>query len=233
MNRPDGLEYWHMLHSIIDSETIEECDRIMLGTLAAIGIERTNSFGQLGAMYGSKPGFYLLVGPDWKGEKPKGFQAVLLSPTVVGGVFPRVFVDDVAADHQAIQPLINQINAYPLSKFTGKVQTRDWSKLPVIPTKIEGATETKWVLSDTFFAQLPKVLDEVPPMPGEEAIYAQVRTLLQTAQTNPKIMEALKKVARDTEINLIAPCSVGAPRGFRSPTAGPRWRTARSGAATT
>ena len=77
--------------------------------------QRTNSFGSLGAMYGSKPGFYLLVGPSWKGEKPKGFQAVLRSPTVVGGVFPRVFVDDAAADHKAIQPLISQINCYPLS----------------------------------------------------------------------------------------------------------------------
>ena len=167
--------------------------------------QRTNSFGQLGAMYGSKPGFYLLVRPDWKGEKPKGFQAVLRSPTVVGAVVPRIFLDDVTADHQAIQPLLTQINAYPLSKFTGKVQTRDWSKLPVIPTKTEGATETKWVLPDTFFAQLPKVLDEVPPMPGEEAIYAQVRALLQSAQTNPKIMDALKKAAQETEANLFAP----------------------------
>ena len=44
MNRPDGLEYWQMFHSIIDSETSEERDRIMLGTLAAIGIERDKPF---------------------------------------------------------------------------------------------------------------------------------------------------------------------------------------------
>jgi hypothetical protein len=167
--------------------------------------QRTNTFGSLGAMYGSKPGFYLLVGPDWKGEKPKGFQAVLRSPTVVGGVFPRVFMDDTPGDRQAIQPLLSQINAYPLSKFTGKTQARDWSKLPVVPSKANGSAETKWVIPETFFAQLPKVLDEVPPMPGEEAIYAQVRALLQTARANPKIMETLNRVAQETETKLFAP----------------------------
>src|SRR5262249_23759158 len=29
---------------------------------------RTDSFADLGAMYGTKPGFYLLAGPDWKGK---------------------------------------------------------------------------------------------------------------------------------------------------------------------
>src|SRR5262249_26345300 len=31
---------------------------------------RTDSFVQLGKMYGTTPGFYLLVGPHWKGEVP-------------------------------------------------------------------------------------------------------------------------------------------------------------------
>src|SRR5262245_47731150 len=35
---------------------------------------RTDQFGDLGKPYGSKPGFYLLVGPNWKGEKPAGVQ---------------------------------------------------------------------------------------------------------------------------------------------------------------
>ena len=33
---------------------------------------RTDSFVQLGKMYGTTPGFYLLVGPNWRGEAPKG-----------------------------------------------------------------------------------------------------------------------------------------------------------------
>jgi hypothetical protein len=163
--------------------------------------QRTEGFGRLGAMYGSKPGFYLLVGPNWKGEKPKGIQAVVRCPTTVGAIFPRVFMDDGPADHQAVQPLVSQINAYPLSKFTGKMLIRDWSQLKIVPSA-GGSTETKWVLPETFFAQLPKVLDEVPALPGEEAIYAQLRALLQTAQANPKIMATLTKVAQETDRDL-------------------------------
>jgi hypothetical protein len=33
---------------------------------------RTDSFADLGAMYGAEPGFYLLVGPQWTGPVPAG-----------------------------------------------------------------------------------------------------------------------------------------------------------------
>ena len=44
MNRPAGLDYWKMFHGIIDAETIEDRDRITLGALAPIGIERGKPF---------------------------------------------------------------------------------------------------------------------------------------------------------------------------------------------
>ncbi len=40
---------------------------------------RTDSFVQLGKMYGTTPGFYLLVGPNWNGEVPKGITKVFRS----------------------------------------------------------------------------------------------------------------------------------------------------------
>ncbi|WP_373426380.1 MULTISPECIES: DUF1254 domain-containing protein [Agrobacterium] len=36
---------------------------------------RTDSSAQIGTMYGSKPGHYLLVGPNWKGDVPKRHNA--------------------------------------------------------------------------------------------------------------------------------------------------------------
>ena len=41
---------------------------------------RTDSFVQLGKMYGTTPGFYLLVGPHWNGEVPKGISKVRGGP---------------------------------------------------------------------------------------------------------------------------------------------------------
>jgi hypothetical protein len=40
---------------------------------------RTDSFVHLGKMYNTKPGFYLLVGPNWKGEVPKAITQVFRS----------------------------------------------------------------------------------------------------------------------------------------------------------
>ncbi len=44
MNRPTGLAYWQLVHDIIGGETIEDRDRIMLGTIAEIGIARGKPF---------------------------------------------------------------------------------------------------------------------------------------------------------------------------------------------
>ncbi|XZE32230.1 DUF1254 domain-containing protein [Pirellulaceae bacterium SH501] len=38
--------------------------------MVQLGDHRTDSFGELGSMYGSKPGFYMIVGPNWKGVVP-------------------------------------------------------------------------------------------------------------------------------------------------------------------
>jgi Protein of unknown function (DUF1254) len=37
--------------------------------------QRTDSFVEMGKMYGTKPGFYLLTGPEWKGTAPSGNQS--------------------------------------------------------------------------------------------------------------------------------------------------------------
>ena len=76
-------------------------------------------------------------------------------------------MDDTAEDRTAIQPVINQIVAYPLKDFDGKMKTKDWSKAPAIPgPKSEGGGETAWVVPEKFFDQLATVLDTVPPLAG-------------------------------------------------------------------
>jgi len=44
VNRPRGMDYWVLLHSMLDEETVEERDLGMRGLLAAIGIEKGRSF---------------------------------------------------------------------------------------------------------------------------------------------------------------------------------------------
>jgi hypothetical protein len=94
---------------------------------------RTDQLSNIGQQYGTKPGFYMVVGPNWKGETPKEITAVLRSSTTVVFAIPRVFMDDTPEDHAAIQPLLSQIVFYPLSRFDGQMKTMDWSKLPPLP----------------------------------------------------------------------------------------------------
>jgi len=70
---------------------------------------RTDQFAQIGKAYGTKPGFYLMAGPNWTGETPAGITAVVRSSTELAASAPRVFLNDTAEDREAIQPVLNQI----------------------------------------------------------------------------------------------------------------------------
>ena len=167
---------------------------------------RTDQFAEIGKPYKTKPGFYLLAGPTWKGETPAGVAGIVRCSTELANAIPRVFMDDTAEDRNAVQPLINQIVAYPLSKFDGQMKTIDWSKVPAIPgPKSEGGGETAWVVPEKFFDQLGTVLDTVAPLPGEEALYGQFRVLLDSAAKDPAIKQALVEVAVETDKEVIKP----------------------------
>ena len=58
---------------------------------------RTDEFAEIGKPYGTKPGFYLMVGPNWKGEF-LGESAVVRSSTELAFATPRIFKDDTAED---------------------------------------------------------------------------------------------------------------------------------------
>ena len=163
---------------------------------------RTDQFGEFGKPYGTKPGFYLLVGPNWDGEVPAGITSVIRSSTELAMVGPRVFMDDTDEDRAAIKPLVNQINAYPLTEFDGEMKIKDWDDVPSFPApEVEG--ENKWVVPELFFDQLPVVMDAVPPLPGEEAFYASIRQVLEAADNDPEVKQALLEAAVETEQEVI------------------------------
>lgn len=94
---------------------------------------RTDGFAQLGKMYGTQPGFYLLVGPNWHADVPKGITQVFRCDTNTGCVIPRVFQDDTTEDKKAIQSVLRGIVMYRLSEYDGKMKEIDWSRIPVGP----------------------------------------------------------------------------------------------------
>lgn len=166
---------------------------------------RTDSFVQLGKMYGTKPGFYLLAGPDWKGELPEGITKVFHCPTRTGLIAPRVFQDDTPEDKQAIQAVLPGIMIYPLAEYDGEMKSIDWTKLPQVPPPPPSQEESRWVYPEKFVDELPMVLADAPPLPGEEARYAQVMAVLDAAKIDPKIKAAMTEAAKEADETLVKP----------------------------
>jgi hypothetical protein len=168
--------------------------------------QRTDEIGRIGKQYGTKPGFYMIVGPNWNGEPPKGITAVVRSSTDLVFVVPRIFKDATLEDTKAVQLVIDQVVMYPLSKFDGTMKTKDYSKSPHFPAPKPPPNapkgESKWVNPATYYEELPVVMKEVPPLPGEEALYGWIKSVWDAAETNPDTKKALVEsfVAADAEL---------------------------------
>ncbi|WP_246237940.1 DUF1254 domain-containing protein [Pseudomonas akapageensis] len=190
---------------------------------------RTDSFAGMGSMYESQPGFYLLVGPDWKGEIPSGMTKVFRSTTNTGFIIPRVYMEDTEADNKAVQSLINRIVVYPLSKFDGKAKVRDWSKTPSFPAPPArpGGGEAPKVIPEKFWDTLPLVLKDAPALPGEALRYAQASALLAVLQKDPKLKAAAIDEANKAEKDLIGPLLQFRNYGIPLPH---NWTTIKNGA---
>jgi hypothetical protein len=159
---------------------------------------RTDGFAELGSMYGTQPGFYVLARADWQGETPRGITKVFRAPTGTAFVVP---------DRQAVQDLIGGIDVYPLAEFDGTMKRHDWRQLPRLgsPTSDSGEGETRWVFPETFFDQVPQVLKDTPPLPGEEARYAQVLAAIAAAEKDPTLKQAMSDEAEKADTDLIGP----------------------------
>ncbi len=166
---------------------------------------RTDAFSDIGSMYGTKPGFYLLVGPDWKGAVPADINATFRSSTNLGCIVPRVFQADDPADNAVLQPLIRKIMAYPLSRFDGTMKEKNWHDMIPLPWKTLDNEEWRWVKPESFFETLPRVLDLCPPLPGEEALYALLGSVLGAAHEDQALHEILKEAAAEADATLVAP----------------------------
>ncbi|MGW5237742.1 DUF1254 domain-containing protein [Monashia sp. NPDC004114] len=190
--------------------------------------QRTDSFVNLGKMYGTEPGHYLLAPEGWDGSVPEGIAGVFHYDTRCGVVIPRVFMDDTAEDREAVQPIVNQISVYPLADFDGTMKTTDWSQAPSFgeTDAASGQEETQWVDPTTFFASFGEVLDEVPPLPGEEAMYGWFRAVLAAAENDNEIAAACREAAIEAEPvarELFEFRNYGIPVGHH-------WTTQRNGA---
>jgi len=94
---------------------------------------------------------------------------------------------------------------YPVAEYDGKMKTYDWSAIPKSPAPPGGDEETKWVVPEKFVDELAEVLADAPPLPGEEARYAQVLAVLEAAKTDSNLKNVMTKAAIAADLELITP----------------------------
>lgn len=171
----------------------------------AIYDARTEQIASIGRQHGTDKGHYLVVGPNWPGEPPKGIEGVFRSSTNLAVIIPRVFMNDTPEDRTAIQPLIDQIAAYSLEDYDGRWVVSDWSKAPRIPYVLGWIKRgpPTWVEPKEFLDQLGEILDRVPPMKGEEPLYESFRTLLVAAEHDRTVRRAIVRTFEETQSGVI------------------------------
>ena len=76
----------------------------------------TNVIHQIGSAARTPGGKYLLVGPEWKGQKPAEFIDVLRMPTNVGWVAGRSFAAHTAEAKAQALAVLGQMRIFPLSQ---------------------------------------------------------------------------------------------------------------------
>jgi hypothetical protein len=120
-------------------------------------------------------------------------------------IAPRVAQVDTPEDKRAIQSLLPEVMMYPIAEFDGKMKSKDWANMPRGTAPPAGDEETQWVLPEKFVDELGLVLADAPPLPGEEARYAQVLAVLAASKDDPKLKTAMTDGAKDADERLVKP----------------------------
>lgn len=170
-----------------------------------LGDHRTDAFARVGSIHGTRPGFYLVVGPDWAGTVPTGITGVFRCPTRFAYCLPRVHVDGTESDRLAALAAVNGIAAYPLAAFDGSPRQRDWARSRWLPNLASRGRLAAGVTPESFLDSLRDVVEAVPPLPGEEALYERLHGLLVAVERSPDHRAAALEGAAEAERDIVAP----------------------------
>lgn len=166
---------------------------------------------------GNKGGRFLIVPPNWKGEKPAGIDRVIVAPTSMVAVFQRVFLG-VRDDINAVRRIQDQITLSPLASLTDAN-----ARFPIVP--LDGLKERNlrdvsdpiefFRLSNAYTARTP------PPATDQRLLDMFASAGLGPGQTLPEeahLVEAIRNGAADAQAAINAKLTTGPYRnGWRIP----------------
>ena len=195
---------------------------------------------QLGSASETPAGKYLLVGPEWRGEKPEGFLEVLRSPTTLAVAMARSFTAHSPEAKAQARAVLNQLGVTPLSEdqpgrrqFDCEASARNKVYPPGLDAQALAADpdilRARPVHGETFWDSLEKALDANPIVGSSDAPMAdQARSLLALRQSDPAWRALLDRavLAADAELFESAryeQVGVDAGNGWQRQKNGGRW----------
>lgn len=169
---------------------------------------------QLGSASHTPAGKFLLVGPEWRGEKPEGFVEVLRSPTNVAVLMARSFAARTPEAKTRARAVLNQMGVTPLSEdkpgrrqFDCEASARNKVYPPNLNAEMIAADpeilRIRPVHGETFWDDLEKALDANPVVgPADAPMADQARTLIALRTSDPTWRALLDRsvLAADAEL---------------------------------
>jgi len=174
----------------------------------------TNVVHRLGSASNTPGGKFLLVGPEWSGDKPEGFLDVLRVPTNVAGVFPRSFAGRSDGSKGRARAVLDQIGMYPFSEdqpgrrsFGYEAHTTHAVYPPGVTAELIAANpdarRPQWVNARTFWTDVARMLDFNPQMSESDTPMAdQARALVALHSSDEQYRALLDRTALAADIAL-------------------------------
>jgi hypothetical protein len=130
----------------------------------------TYNYGYIGSRAtGSEAGDYLIVGPDWKGEKPEGIKEVFTSTTPFALTLIRTQLFS-ADDMPGVEKVQAGYKAQPLSTFLKQPAPPAAPKIDFLPATTAG-------IKANFYEYLDAALQFVPETPADKEVRAKLATI--------------------------------------------------------
>ncbi len=160
----------------------------------------THNFDYLGTRTtGNGGGSFMIAGPGWKGDKPKGITKVIRSETSIASAQFRTQLFN-PADLDNVKRVQNQYIVQPLSAFLGKAAPKPAPPIDFIVPLSAEAQRT----SLDFYSQLNFLLQFAPAAPSEKALMARFAKLgvgagktFDAKTLSPEMMKAIEQGMAD------------------------------------
>ena len=130
----------------------------------------TYNFGYIGSRAtGTDAGDYMVVGPDWKGEKPAAIKKVFSSTTPFALVLFRTQLFN-PGDIANVEKVQAGYKAQPLSAFLKQPAPSPAPKIDFVPATTEG-------IKKNYYEYLDAALQFVPPSPEDKDVRARLASI--------------------------------------------------------